>query len=114
MSPLRTAAPALGVQAQTDSTQVFERAAEVFALLGSPLRLRILSLLCQCELHVGELRAALGSADPSVSQNLSTLYRCGVLTRQRRGAHVFYGIHPSHDFLVCDAVRRMVGAADGS
>lgn len=114
MSHLRIAAPAPDMQAQTDSTQVFERAAEVFALLGSPLRLRILNLLCRRALNVGELRAALGSGQPGVSQNLATLYRCGVLTRQRRGAHVFYGIHPSHDLLVCDAVRRMVGAADGA
>lgn len=105
--------PTPDASADSDCAQVFERAAEVFAVLGTPLRLRILSLLCRNEMNVGELRAALGSAQPSVSQNLATLYRCGVLTRQRKGAQVFYGIHPSHGLLLCDAVRRMVGSGEG-
>ncbi len=103
-----------GAPPQIDPTQVFERAAEVFALLGTPLRLRILSLLCRREMSGVELRAALGSAQLSVTRNLAALCRCGVLTRQRRGRHVLYGIHPSHGLLVCDAVRRMVGTGDGS
>jgi ArsR family transcriptional regulator len=94
--------------ADAGSAQVFERAAEMFALLGTPLRLRILDLLCRGAMNVSELRAALGSAQPSVSQNLATLYRCGVLTRQRRGSQVFYGIAPAHGGLLCEAVRRMV------
>lgn len=105
--------PVPDAPADTDSAQVFERAAEVFALLGTPLRLRILNLLCRSEMNVGDLRTALGSAQPSVSQNLATLYRCGVLTRQRRGSQVFYGIHPSQGALLCDAVRRMVGSGEG-
>ena len=100
--------------ADAGSAQVFERAAEVFALLGTPLRLRILDLLCRGAMNVGELRAALGSARPSVSQNLAALYRCGVLTRQRQGSQIFYGIDPVYGGLVCEAVRRMVGRDDGA
>lgn len=98
--------------ADTASAQVFARAAELFALLGTPLRLRIVQLLCRSEMNVGELRAALGSAQPSVSQNLATLYRCGVLMRQRKGAQVFYAVHPAHGSLLCEAVRRMVESGD--
>lgn len=90
---------------------VFEKAAEVFALLGTPLRLRILTLLCEREMNVTELRIALGGAQPSVSQNLATLYRSGVLVRQRKGAHVFYSINESHSLLICDAVRSVIGSA---
>jgi len=95
--------PGLGV--------VFERAAEVFALLGTPLRLRILALLCEHEMNVTQLRIALGGAQPSVSQNLATLYRSGVLVRQRKGPHVFYSVNSSHSLLLCDAVRSMIGSA---
>lgn len=108
------ARPAPDASADTESAEVFERAAEVFALLGTPVRLRILRLLCGSEMSVGALREALGAAQPSVSQNLAALYRSGVLTRQRKGAQVFYGIDPAHGPLLCDAVRRMLGAGDGA
>ena len=96
------------VAPNADSSAVFERAAEVFALLGTPLRLRIVSLLCEYEMNVGELRSALGGAQPSVSQNLAMLYRSGVLTRQRRGANIFYTVNPSHRLLLCDTVRSIL------
>ncbi len=98
-----------GAAQDQDSAQVFARAAEIFALLGTPQRLRILSLLCEREMNVGELWGALGGAQSSVSQSLATLYRSGVLTRRRAGASVFYGVDPSHSLLLCDAVRSMVG-----
>lgn len=85
---------------EVDPGVVFERAAEIFALLGTPLRLRILSLLCEDEMNVSQLREALGSAQPSVSQNLATLYRSGVLVRQRKGTQVFYRLNASHSLLL--------------
>lgn len=89
--------------------EVFERAAEVFALLGTATRLRLVSLLCDREMNVGELRELLGAAQPNVSQNLTLLYRAGVLIRQRKGAQVFYRVNPSHSLLLCDAVRALLG-----
>ena len=40
------------------SVRVFERAAELFGLLATPVRLRIVSALCQGEKNVTELRFA--------------------------------------------------------
>ena len=88
--------------------EVFERAAEVFALLGTPMRLRMMNLLCEREMNVGELHSILGGAQPNISQNLALLYRAGVLTRQRQGAHVYYKVNPSHSLLLCDAVRSLL------
>lgn len=85
--------------------EVFERAAEMFALLGTALRLRLMNLLCEREMNVGELSAALACGQPSVSQNLGLLYRAGLLSRQRRGAQTYYRVNPSHSLLLCDAVR---------
>lgn len=93
------------------SGAVFDRAAEVFALLGTPLRLRMVRLLCRQEMNVTQLRDALGGAQPSVSQNLAVLFRSGVLTRQRKGSHVFYGVNTSHSLLLCDALRSILGQA---
>ena len=78
------------------------------------LRLRILQRLCRGEMNVGELRAALGSARSSVSQHLALLHRCGVLTRRREGAQVFYTVDPAHAGLLCEAVRRMVDGGAGA
>lgn len=88
--------------------EVFERAAEVFALLGTPTRLRLMSLLCDREMNVGDVREALGGAQPNVSQNLTLLYRAGVLTRRREGAQVFYRVNHAHSLLLCDAVRTLL------
>lgn len=96
--------------AASGSSVVFERAAEVFALLGTSSRLRIVSLLCQQEMSVGALRSALGGSQPGVSQNLAMLYRSGLLTRQRKGANVFYCVNPSHSLLVCGAVSSILAA----
>ena len=98
---------------EPDPGVVFQRAAEVFALLGTPVRLRIISLLCEREMNVTQLRDVLGGAQPNVSQNLATLYRSGVLVRQRKGTHVFYRVNESHSLLLCDAVRSMIGSASG-
>lgn len=97
-------------KAGDDSGAVFERAAEVFALLGTPLRLRMLQLLCRQEMNVTQLRAALGGAQPSVSQNLAVLYRSGVLVRHRKGSHVFYCVNTAHSLLLCDALRSVLGS----
>jgi ArsR family transcriptional regulator len=88
--------------------EVYERAAEMFALLGTALRLRLMNLLCDREMNVGELSAALACGQPSVSQNLGLLYRAGLLARQRRGAQTYYRVNPAHSLLLCDAVRSLL------
>jgi ArsR family transcriptional regulator len=42
-------------RAEPQPEQVFERAAEVFRLMSAPMRLKIISALCQTEKNVGEL-----------------------------------------------------------
>ena len=39
------------------SQEVFEKAAEVFRVMSAPMRLRIISALCNGEKNVGELLA---------------------------------------------------------
>lgn len=97
--------------AAQDCGAVFERAAQVFALLGTPLRLRMVQLLCERAMNVTQLRSALGGAQPSVSQNVAVLYRAGVLARQRKGTQVFYGVNPAHSLLMCGALCSMLGSA---
>ena len=63
--------------------RVYELAAELFALLAAPARLRILCELCEGERSVGELLERIDVSQPNRSQHLGTLYRGGVLGRRR-------------------------------
>jgi DNA-binding transcriptional ArsR family regulator len=62
----------------TDSEEVFEKAAEVFRVMSAPMRLRIISALCNAEKNVGELLAEIDTTQPNMSQHLNTLYHAGV------------------------------------
>lgn len=76
----------------SEQDRVFERAAELFGLLSAPVRLRIVQALLEGERHVGQLVEEVGTTQPNLSQHLTTLYRCGVLTRRRLGSQVLYSI----------------------
>jgi DNA-binding transcriptional ArsR family regulator len=75
-----------------EQDQVFERAAELFALLSTPVRLRIVLALLEGERNVTELVRQLGVSQPNLSQHLATLYRCGLLLRRRDGMHMVYRV----------------------
>lgn len=76
----------------SDQDQVFERAAELFALMSTPVRLRIVRELLEGEKNVSQLIDSVGASQPNLSQHLATLYRCGLLSRRRDGVHVLYRI----------------------
>lgn len=76
-----------------DSTdEVFETAAELFALLSTPTRLRIVCALCDGEKNVGELMESVGVSQSNMSQHLGVLYRSAVLGRRRVGTQIFYRV----------------------
>ena len=87
---------------------VFEKAAELFALLSTPIRLRIISQLCQGEKNVGQLLDHIGVAQPNMSQHLNIMYRAGVLGKRRQGAQIFYRIANESAVVVCRAVCTQV------
>jgi ArsR family transcriptional regulator len=86
------------------SDPVFERAAELFSLLSTPTRLRILVELCRGEKNVSELLSRIEVSQPNISQHLGALYRGGVLARRRHGAHVFYRVASAQALLLCSSI----------
>ncbi len=94
--------------AEDDSQQVFEKAAELFAVLSTPIRLRIISELCQGEKSVSQLLERIDVAQPNMSQHLNILYRAGLLGRRRQGAQMFYRIVDVTAVGVCRAVCTQV------
>jgi ArsR family transcriptional regulator len=84
--------------------RVYEVAAELFSLMSTPIRLKIISALCNGEKTVGELLGEVATTQPNVSQHLGQLYRAGVLARQRRGQQMFYSIRNERAAMLCRAV----------
>lgn len=88
--------------------EVFDKAAELFAVLSTPIRLRIISQLCQGEKNVGQLLESIDVAQPNMSQHLNMMYRSGVLGKRRQGAQIFYRIADETAVVVCRAVCTQV------
>jgi ubiquinone/menaquinone biosynthesis C-methylase UbiE/DNA-binding transcriptional ArsR family regulator len=63
--------------------------ADRFQALADSTRLRILVLLREMELSVGELAQVLGQSQPRVSRHLKILADAGVLERRKEGSWVF-------------------------
>jgi ArsR family transcriptional regulator len=61
------------------------RASELFSALSHPVRLRIVDLLCEHELSVGEIATQTGIGQSGASQHLAILARAGVLVSEARG-----------------------------
>lgn len=91
-----------------DQDEVFDKAADLFAMMSTPIRLRIISALCQGEKNVGQLIESIGVAQPNMSQHLNILFRSGVLGKRRQGAQVFYRIADDTAAKVCRAVCTQV------
>ncbi|TWO71809.1 helix-turn-helix transcriptional regulator [Caenimonas sedimenti] len=92
----------------TESDEVFEIAAEVFRVMSAPMRLRIISCLCNGERNVSELLEAIDTTQPNMSQHLNTLYQAGVLGKRREGVQIFYRIINDRVVTLCRAVCTQV------
>lgn len=88
--------------------KVFESVAELFAVLSTPIRLKIISAVCQSEKSVSELLAQIDTTQPNMSQHLGTLYRCGVLAKRRDGTQMYYRLQSERVATLCRAVCTQV------
>ena len=82
----------------------FERAAELFGVLATPVRLRIIGALCGGEKNVSQLLEDIEVSQPNMSRHLNVLYRTGVVAKRRSGVQVFYRIADESVVRVCKAV----------
>ena len=89
---------------QDESDQVFATAAELFRLLATPIRLKIISALCGHEKNVSQLLHEIETTQPNMSQHLATLYRAGVLARRRDATQIYYRIGSERAATLCRAV----------
>lgn len=90
--------------AGTEKARVFELAAELFGILSTPMRLRILSALCDQEKSVSELLMEIDTTQPNLSQHLNLLYRAGVLAKRKEGTQVIYRVQSEKAVTLCRTV----------
>ena len=83
---------------------VYESVAELFSLLSTPIRLKIIGALCNGEKNVSQLLAEIDTTQPNMSQHLNTLYQAGVLGKRRDGVQIFYRIINDRVVTLCRAI----------
>ena len=93
-----------GADQGIESDEVFELASEIFRVMSAPMRLKIISCLCNGEKNVSELLGEISTTQPNMSQHLNTLYRAGVLGKRREGVQIYYRIINDRVVTLCRAV----------
>jgi DNA-binding transcriptional ArsR family regulator len=93
---------------QGTEDQVFDSVAELFSVLSTPIRLKIISAVCHGEKNVSELLGEIDTTQPNMSQHLATLYRSGVLAKRRDGTQIYYRLQSERVAMLCRAVCTQV------
>ncbi len=102
VSPVSAPADAAGSAMESDA--VFEQAADLFRVMSTPMRLKIISGLCNGERSVTDLLLAVPTTQPNMSQHLATLLQAGVVARRRDGVRMLYRIANDRVVTLCRAV----------
>lgn len=90
--------------AATAESRVFTLAAELFAVLSTPIRLQILSAVCEQEKSVSQLLLEIDTTQPNLSQHLAVLFKTGVLAKRKEGTQVIYRVHSEKAVALCRSV----------
>ena len=85
-----------------------ERIAAHFRMLGEPMRLKILQSVCAEPRTVNDIVAATGATQANVSKHLSLLAAADILTREKAGQNVYYGLKDPLTLKLCELVHARV------
>jgi ArsR family transcriptional regulator len=83
------------------------RLAEVFAALGDPVRLRLLSIVasegevCSCNLE-----EPLGKSQPTISHHTKVLAEAGLITGEKRGRWMWWRVVPEQLVALREALEK--------
>jgi ArsR family transcriptional regulator len=70
--------------------------ADLFSALSDPTRLRIISVLLEGEMNVGEIAAQLAMTESAVSHQLRGLRQMRLVHSRKDGRQVFYALDDDH------------------
>lgn len=74
----------------------FTQLADLFSALSDPTRLRIISVLLEGELNVGDLAARLNMTESAVSHQLRGLRQLHLVRSRKDGRQVYYALDDDH------------------
>ena len=75
---------------------IFNKLAEFFKIIGDTTRAKILFALDQNEMCVCDIANVLGMSKSSISHQLGTLRRSGIVKCRKSGKEVFYMLDDNH------------------
>jgi ArsR family transcriptional regulator len=90
------------------SVPLYQAKAELFRILGHPVRIRVLELLQDGPRQVSELLQDLDIEASGLSQQLAVLRRAGIVISTRRGTSVSYELAASDVAELLRAARRLL------
>ncbi|ADM41096.1 helix-turn-helix transcriptional regulator [Edwardsiella piscicida] len=79
----------------------------ILRALANPDRLLLLCRLSQGEAAVGELEAATGIGQPTLSQQLGVLRRLALVTTRREGKQIVYRIDDLRTLALLETLHRL-------
>jgi DNA-binding transcriptional ArsR family regulator len=82
--------------------------ARQFKLLGEPTRLKILQAVCREPRTVTDIVEAVGATQANVSKHLALLATAGILTREKDGQRVYYGMKDPLTLKLCELVHNQL------
>ena len=86
------------------SDEALEAVAVLFRSLGESTRLKVLRLLEQKEMSVGDLAKSITTSQANVSKHLKLLLNAGVLSRRAQGTAAYYSIADPMIYEICDTI----------
>jgi DNA-binding transcriptional ArsR family regulator len=92
------------VTLRTITPELAELIAARLRVIGDPMRLRILDLLREDELAVGEITQRLGTSQQNASKHLGILLGAGIVSRRKDGTSSLYRIADPGIYALCEHV----------
>ncbi|MBN2318418.1 MAG: winged helix-turn-helix transcriptional regulator [Acidobacteria bacterium] len=84
--------------------EALETVALLFRSLGEATRLKVLRLLEEQEMSVGELAQSIKTSQANISKHLKMLLNAGVLSRRAQGTAAYYSIADPMIYQICDTI----------
>lgn len=94
----------------TGEQPIHQVKADFFRTLGHPIRVRVIGLLRDGEMTVGQLQAELGIDSSGASQHLAAMRRAGILEARKEGTSVHYSVRDPRIFQLMESARQVIGS----
>ena len=93
--------------------QKYSDLAELFKVFGDVTRIKIMSVLLEGELSVGEISEKLAMSPSAISHQLNILRRSKLVKTRRDGKSVYYSLDDEHVYEIISCGIEHISEGDG-